>query len=664
MYRATQWAPVCPQSGHFHESSRGDFMTHRMSEDCLYLNVWSPVVDDSQTMVSRESIDNSRPSGGGQISSKLVPVLFFIHGGGFTAGSASQDTYNATILSAKGNVVVVTINYRLGALGLLYTGCGTAPGNAAFYDQLLALEWVNDNIAYFGGDPSRITIIGESAGSSFVGLHLLSGYSRYLFKNAIMMSGSPLSVIGMSSSKVALRKSKNLAKLVGCPLKEVTETVDANEANGDAVETPDGGANDKNPIGGDKVPIDSVPVLPLPSSTSAPSDPEEVITDSPIMKQSEGVKSPEEMIEESLVKIAEDSLKQIQVKRDIFTEETFKCLMDADIKKILTAQLDSRLFQGLHSLLPSERRLLLNDIPFLPIYGTEILPESPLVTFTSGSYSKNTSLLIGTTEDEGSLGLLLSGVIKKNNRLMSNLKKETASEYLVRYATEYGLKETAPEDIVNFYLGHINASDPEYRMYHLVRAFSDALGDSAIYCPSQSFASHFASTGNCNQVHNYYVSYKSKSPGIKEKAPWCSNDWMGTCHWTDLIYLFALPFRTESYEKFSDLDRVMSEEMIKTFTDFARSGSKGILWPRVQPMATKADDHKRKSADSKDGKSADSKDGKSADSRGAKFHHQTGHRSKVIPFVYELNPLTPSCSKVKRSIRYDACDILWEGEFE
>lgn len=448
------------------------------------------------------------------------------------------------------------------------------------------------------------------------------------------MSGSPLSVIGMSSSKVGLKKSKNLAKLVNCPLKEIVETIEVSEVNKDENIVPTGEVPTNLPLE-EKFPI-------IPVATSGPES-EEVNTEVPISKvptleskpELPPFKTAEDLIEESLVKIAEDNFKPVQVKKEIFTEETFKCLMDVDIKKILSAQLDPKLFDGLEQF-SDYRKLPVTEMPFLPIYGTEILPESPMKTFESNSYSKNTSLLIGFTEDEGSLGLLLSGVIKKNNRLMANFNKDVASQILNKFANEYGLKNTQPIDIVKFYLNHINASDPEYRMYHLIRSFSDALGDSGISCPSTHFGSRFAGSGNCNNVHNYYISYKSKSPGIKEKAPWCSNDWMGSCHWTDLIFLFGLPFRTESYDKFCDLDRLMSEEMIKTWTDFARSGSKGILWPKVEVLNGRDIGNGKKST--------------------------TG--SKVIPFVYEVNPLTPSCSKVKRSIKYDACDLLWNGEYE
>ena len=92
----------------------------------------------------------------------------------------------------QGDLVIVTINYRVGPLGFLSLGTKDVPGNAGFKDQIMALKWVNDNIAKFGGDPKRIAIAGESAGSSSVALHLVSPLSNGLFRRAILESGTGL----------------------------------------------------------------------------------------------------------------------------------------------------------------------------------------------------------------------------------------------------------------------------------------------------------------------------------------------------------------------------------------------------------------------------------------------------------------------------------------
>jgi para-nitrobenzyl esterase len=139
---------------------------HATSEDCLNLNVWAP------------------PS-----SKESRPVLVWIHGGAFTNGSA--DVYDARRLTSRGDIVVVTINYRLGALGFLAHsafGPPTQAGNYGLADQQAALRWVHDNIANFGGDPGKVTLAGESAGAVSVCDHLVAPGSAGLFRAAIMQS--------------------------------------------------------------------------------------------------------------------------------------------------------------------------------------------------------------------------------------------------------------------------------------------------------------------------------------------------------------------------------------------------------------------------------------------------------------------------------------------
>jgi len=141
-------------------------------EDCLYLNIWTPELDDARR-----------------------PVLFWIHGGGFTTGSGSDLAYYGRSLVTRGDVVLVSINYRLGALGFLNLNEVTggkipAAGNEGLLDQAFAMKWVRDNITAFGGDPDNVTIFGESAGGMSVGAQLAMPWSKGLFHRAIPQSGA------------------------------------------------------------------------------------------------------------------------------------------------------------------------------------------------------------------------------------------------------------------------------------------------------------------------------------------------------------------------------------------------------------------------------------------------------------------------------------------
>lgn len=139
------------------------------SEDCLYLNIWSPA-------------DKDEP----------LPVMVWIHGGTFVTGAGSQPQFDGTSFAERGNVVLVTINYRLGLFGFMHLspfGDGLS-SNQGLLDQIAALEWVQHNIAAFGGDPQRVTVFGESAGSMSIAALLAMPAAKGLFSRAIMQSGA------------------------------------------------------------------------------------------------------------------------------------------------------------------------------------------------------------------------------------------------------------------------------------------------------------------------------------------------------------------------------------------------------------------------------------------------------------------------------------------
>lgn len=155
------------------------------SEDCLTLNVWTPATDGAAR-----------------------PVMVWIHGGAFVGGAGSSQLYRGTHLATRGDVVVVTINYRLGALGFLahpsLDDDGYA-GNWGLLDQLAALQWVQENIASFGGDPDNVTVFGESAGAMSIGDLLAAAGTRGLFHKAILQSGHPMALSGEKGARIAER---------------------------------------------------------------------------------------------------------------------------------------------------------------------------------------------------------------------------------------------------------------------------------------------------------------------------------------------------------------------------------------------------------------------------------------------------------------------------
>ncbi|XP_030024687.2 venom carboxylesterase-6 [Manduca sexta] len=165
---ALEEGAVCPHRFMLFDTYKGD-------EDCLFLNVYTPALPDK--------LSGYNP--------KLV-VMVWIHGGAFAVGSGNAFLYGPDHLVSAG-VVLVTLNYRLGALGFLSLENDEVPGNMGLKDQVMALKWVRDNIEAFGGDPNRVTIFGESAGAASVHLHMLSPESKGLFHRAIAQSGVALS---------------------------------------------------------------------------------------------------------------------------------------------------------------------------------------------------------------------------------------------------------------------------------------------------------------------------------------------------------------------------------------------------------------------------------------------------------------------------------------
>ncbi|KAK2879717.1 neuroligin-2b isoform X1 [Channa argus] len=230
---ATHFAPVCPQNVHgvlpeimlpvwFTDNlDAAATYVQNQSEDCLYLNIYVPTEDGPLTKKHDESTMN-RPRDEDIRDRRKKPVMLFIHGGSYMEGSGNM--FDGSVLAAYGNVIVVTMNYRLGVLGFLSTGDQSAKGNYGLLDQIQALRWLNENIGHFGGDPERITIFGSGAGAACVNLLILSHHSEGLFQKAIAQSGSAIS--SWSVNYRPLMYTEILAKKVGCTLRDRAEMVD------------------------------------------------------------------------------------------------------------------------------------------------------------------------------------------------------------------------------------------------------------------------------------------------------------------------------------------------------------------------------------------------------------------------------------------------------
>ena len=160
---ATADGPIAPQGRSRLAHIMGDF-ERPQSEDCLTLNLWTPAADGGRR-----------------------PVVVWIHGGAYSSGAGSLPWYAGDTFARDGDMVAVSINYRLGALGFLYLP-GVSEGNLGLQDQVLALRWVRENVAAFGGDPDNVTVVGQSAGAGSIAIHMTMPSAQGLFRRAVMQS--------------------------------------------------------------------------------------------------------------------------------------------------------------------------------------------------------------------------------------------------------------------------------------------------------------------------------------------------------------------------------------------------------------------------------------------------------------------------------------------
>lgn len=160
---ATSDGPIPPQGRSRLAHVMGEF-ERQQSEDCLTLNLWTPAADNGKR-----------------------PVIVWIHGGAYSSGAGSLPWYSGETFAANGDMVAVSINYRLGALGFLYMP-GISGGNLGLLDQQAALRWVRDNIAAFGGDPANVTVVGQSAGGGSIAAHMAMHPKGGLFRRAVLQS--------------------------------------------------------------------------------------------------------------------------------------------------------------------------------------------------------------------------------------------------------------------------------------------------------------------------------------------------------------------------------------------------------------------------------------------------------------------------------------------
>nr|XP_018906011.1 PREDICTED: acetylcholinesterase [Bemisia tabaci] len=217
--QAVDFGPACPQHIKYTGAFKGVRAVH---EDCLYLNVYSPYTKSGLA--------------------RKYPVMFYIHGGDFSHGASNL--FPAHILAGFYDVVVVTFNYRLGALGFLSTGDDNSPGNYGILDQAMALQWVYDNIEFFNGDKNSITLFGPDAGAASAGLLMVNPRTRHMISKVIAQSGSATASWALVNDRwKALNTSRIFAQHLGCSIETTGKMLDCLKKARSADEIGDGWFN-------------------------------------------------------------------------------------------------------------------------------------------------------------------------------------------------------------------------------------------------------------------------------------------------------------------------------------------------------------------------------------------------------------------------------------
>ncbi|CAG2167098.1 unnamed protein product [Oppiella nova] len=508
------------------------FMQNKnLSEDCLYLNIWSP-------------FSKVR-------SAQLKPVMFYAYGGGLTIGSSSELHYRGEVLATRGDLIVVNFNYRLNGFGFLYTGTDDVPGNMGLWDQALALEWVHKNIKNFGGDPDKITIFGESAGSTTTSALILSPITRNLFKNAIMMSGSadpptrPLSGLGSGIRQVSyfvadgafLPKRPHEMLESGDFHKELNLMIGNCEDEGGSVLQVFAGplrVDAKNQLGGWSG-----------NSTE---------------------------IMQYWLKISKQMNCTDDQTPDKFTPKIIDCLKNIDPKTLATytsVPLD-QLGSGIR------------QVSYFVADGA-FLPKRPHEMLESGDFHKDLNLMIGNCEDEGGSVLQVFAGPLRIDAKKFDFHNPTPITYTEAYNITKNLFSSLilmppinGEEVAKLYFTGLSDKTPQDALRLTIGI---AFGDWVNTCANIGFAKGIYKKDPKSNVYQYYFNSK-----ISDWSPFCG-PWMGVCHGNDVDHVFGIPFLDT--KRFVDREREISQQMMDIFTTFARTGFGGAEWPQYYNIGGK-----------------------------------------------------------------------------
>nr|QQY02606.1 cholinesterase [Cryptocotyle lingua] len=524
----------------------------QMSEDCLYLNVWAP--------------SEAGPT-------NLLPVMVWIYGGGYVSGTSTLDVYDASTLVAKHKVVILSMQYRLGAFGFLrlnpesgirtrlFNGVpnaeSVAMGNQGLLDQLLALEWMHENIAQFGGNPQHVTVFGESSGAVSSSIQWLSPLAQRYFQRVILQSGSAYASWAIDSLEEAHTRAKEFAVSCGC-----TPPTISREASLKCLQSLD--------------PLTIVNKL--------------------------------------------DSIAEFIAKRRL--KKLLKLFGNGE-----AGSQPSELFSW------STSSRLYFDVPFKAVVDGYMIPKHPDELFSPSfhaSLRRNPQVLLGVNKNEGMFfllyGLLLNDesflhedgtvVLPDAIRLaaqrqplspggsMADFHRIAAAQILPEDQLVHGISQLPPFTYglpvdTNDTNGYADPAVTKMTPELLMERLDTMTGEMDFICPTLNFAERVAQMEG-SKVYLYEFRHRTEASTFPI--------WTGTMHGYEIEYVFGMPrsekFQREFYQ-FNSKEKELSDEVMQMWTNFAKRGDPNInddnttvkvTWPQYKAAKDRdptrdADDH-------------------------------------------------------------------------
>ncbi|XP_075214044.1 esterase E4-like isoform X2 [Lycorma delicatula] len=395
------------------------------SEDCLYLNVFTP-----DTSVS-----------------KKYPVMFYLHGGGFYSGSSDSNLWGPDLLLDNKDIVLVASNYRLGPLGFASTEDAVMPGNYGMKDQVLALKWVQENIASYGGNPESVTIFGISAGSASVHYLTLSPLAKGLFHRAIPMSGTAHCPWSTFIPGVVSNNTQKLASFVNCP--------------------------------------------------------------------------------------TEPSNRLLECLRNVSAVQLTEAVDKFEIWKLIPF------------------------VSFVPVVESEeikdaFMTESPLTAKSS------IPMMIGVTKDEG-VGMVAAMGLKQEEFVELNAPLNEILPVGLFYDKSSNNPDEISAKIKKFYFGNVNPIITKENIKQLIDIYGDSL---FVQCVSSAIENHKGT------AYIYVFAHKGSD------TTFIDSEFSKLGHGEDCFYIFPMNFSfLKEIKKREDIDKKVSEEVVRMWTDFAKYGN-------------------------------------------------------------------------------------------